>query len=135
LSISWTLTKFSEGIIVVFVKLSTLIQYLNIFAPVKQINRLIFYDAWTLTIFYAVFCAICTIPTIWACSRREKTWNPFVTTGHCIPYIRVVRASASFNIFSDVTILVLPGLVYLVAASAPGEEDRRPFASRDGFAV
>lgn len=79
----------------------------KIFAPIRQVNALMFYGAWTLIVITFLYYTIGTSFTIWGCSPRAKYWNPFIE-GHCVNQHAVVKAAASFNISSDVLILLLP---------------------------
>ncbi|KAF2871123.1 hypothetical protein BDV95DRAFT_573330 [Massariosphaeria phaeospora] len=69
-----------------------------------------FYGAWSLIVLNGVYYTIGTALVIWACNPREKIWNPFIPGGRCLDSTAVFRTAASFNIFSDVSILILPSL-------------------------
>lgn len=49
-----------------------------------------------------------TFATIFVCNPRERTWNPFNTEGTCINYQALLAAMGSFNIFTDIVLLVIP---------------------------
>jgi hypothetical protein len=46
--------------------------------------------------------------TLFICRRREKIWNYYYKGGRYMDYNGLVLASALFNIFSDLVILLLP---------------------------
>lgn len=55
-----------------------------------------------------VFYVIATFVQIFACSPREKIWNPLITEGHCINISAGGLITASFSMVSDIFIFVLP---------------------------
>ncbi|PSN69522.1 hypothetical protein BS50DRAFT_522144 [Corynespora cassiicola Philippines] len=96
------------GVIVFLIKFTILHQYLRIFAPVRQINPVMFFGASSLILLNGIFYTIATFLTIFACSPREKIWDPFIVGGHCMDYNALITTAAAFNIWSDTMILILP---------------------------
>ncbi|KAL8858966.1 MAG: hypothetical protein Q9178_004447 [Gyalolechia marmorata] len=90
------------------VKAAILVQYLRLFAPIKTLNPSMFIGARVIIIVTGVYYTISTFITIWACSPREKIWNPLITEGHCLHDDIAVLFTCLFNIASDVAILVMP---------------------------
>lgn len=95
------------GIVMAFVKLSLLLQYLKIFVPVRNnsIMVLVTYCViWSTSTYYL----ITTFLEIFACSPRERFWNLLITKGHCFNINAVNITSAVINCISDFVILLLP---------------------------
>ncbi|CAD6593760.1 MAG: hypothetical protein ASARMPRED_007916 [Alectoria sarmentosa] len=96
------------GILVFFIKLSILLQYLRIFAPTRKGNMFIYVGVhlciWSNLIFYLIV----TVFEIDICSPRKKIWNPMMTTGHCYSVNATFQGTGIFNVISDFTILILP---------------------------
>ncbi|KAL8967871.1 MAG: hypothetical protein Q9183_002727, partial [Haloplaca sp. 2 TL-2023] len=67
-----------------------------------------FIGARVIILITAIYYTISTCTTIWACSPREKMWNPLITKGHCLDNNILVLFTCLFNIVSDIAILVLP---------------------------
>lgn len=66
-----------------------------------------FISARVIIVVTLLYYIISTSMTIFACSPREKIWNP-LTEGHCLNNNLGVFITSLFNIVSDVIILVLP---------------------------
>lgn len=95
------------GFCIFFVKLSILLQYLQIFVPRKTRNMMYLAShalIWTNLVFYL----ISTFLEIFACNPIAKAWNPLITTGHCINVLALNVAASSINSLSDLAILILP---------------------------
>jgi hypothetical protein len=88
--------------------MSILVQYLQMFAPSRTVNRFVFWGSWLVILTSFTFYTIDTFLTIFACNPREKIWNKFEQKGHCINYNAVILATGYFNIASDLAILLLP---------------------------
>jgi hypothetical protein len=90
------------------IKTAIVLQYLQILCPSRTGNELIFFGGWG--IIGAMFTFyICDVPlTLFICNPREKIWNDYYKGGKCMDYNALVLASALFNIFSDLVILLLP---------------------------
>ncbi|KAM0803966.1 hypothetical protein BDR22DRAFT_886260 [Usnea florida] len=95
------------GSVVFFIRISILLQYLRIFAPTRRGNMFIFVGVhiciWSNVIFYLAE----TVIEIAICTPRKKILNPLVT-GHCFNVMAPIQASAIFNVFCDLAILILP---------------------------
>ena len=91
--------------LVFIAKLALLLQYLRLFVPVRQglVYRAIHVLIWSNLIVYTVsfFWAI------FACSPREKLWNPLVP-GKCVNPVANSIWTTCWNIISDLSILALP---------------------------
>lgn len=96
------------GPTIFLVKLALLSQYLQLFAPTKSVNPPMFIGARILILVTLVYYIISSCVTAFSCSPREKIWNPLVTDGHCLDNNALILVGCVFNIFSDVTILLLP---------------------------
>ncbi|KAL8914310.1 MAG: hypothetical protein Q9171_001030 [Xanthocarpia ochracea] len=94
--------------IIFLVKAAILLQYLRLLAPTKTVNPSMFIGARVIIVVTGVYYTICTPVIIWACTPREKIWNPLITEGHCLHDNIAVIFACLFNIASDVAILVLP---------------------------
>lgn len=55
-----------------------------------------------------IFYFVSAFITIFTCLPREAIWNPLVIGHHCIKNQILVLTICSFNIISDMTILILP---------------------------
>ncbi|MCJ1265579.1 hypothetical protein MMC22_005459 [Lobaria immixta] len=91
--------------LIFIVKLSILLQYLNIFVPGRQgpLYYITLFLIWTNLIFYLVmgFCVL------FQCIPREKIWDPLVP-GKCLNFTVLLGVSSIFNVISDFSILALP---------------------------
>lgn len=95
------------GIVIAFVKLSLLLQYLKIFVPIRNYSFMVlvtYFVIWSNLIFYI----ISTFFEIFACKPREMYWNPLITNGHCFNISAINISSATINCISDFVILLLP---------------------------
>ena len=77
-------------------------------APTKSVNAILFYSSRVIIAVTLVYYIISTFILIFACSPREKLWNPLITEGHCLNVVTLLLATRVFNIISDIIILVLP---------------------------
>lgn len=95
------------GVVIFFIKLSILLQYIQIFMP----NRSPRAAYWT-TIFFllANFLSylIFTLIEIWICDPIAKAWDPLITEGRCLDIMALNIAASSVNTVSDFLILILP---------------------------
>ncbi len=91
--------------VIYFVKLSILLQFSRLFAPVKSgtfywsIQALI----WLNTLFYI----ICMFTKVFQCSPVNKAWQPWLP-GRCFDMNVLLSASSLINLFSDLLILLIP---------------------------
>ena len=86
-------------------KLLILVQYLRIFAPIR--GGFTFWAThfliWTNFMFYvAIFFVV-----IFECTPREKIWKP-ARQGTCVKINAVFITTGTWNVFSDLSILILP---------------------------
>ncbi|KAL8728516.1 MAG: hypothetical protein Q9166_005338 [cf. Caloplaca sp. 2 TL-2023] len=93
---------------IVFVKLAILLQYLCLLAPTKQVNPVMFVMARVMIAVILVYYIISTCITTFACSPREKIWNPLITEFKCLDNTIGILFTCLFNIVSDLIILALP---------------------------
>ena len=94
------------GVSIFFIKWSILLQYLQIFVPIKK--RTSVYLAchgliWANLIYYSLG----TFIEIFSCSPISKAWDPFVTEGRCINILALNVAASTINSVSDLAILAL----------------------------
>ena len=88
-------------------KASILLQYLKIFVPQGRYRSPMLYaihiTLWlTISFYFAIM-----VVEIFACTPREKIWNPLVV-GRCVHPTAILIAAASSNVATDFAILVLP---------------------------
>ena len=74
----------------------------------KTVDPSMFIGARVIIAVTGVYYTISLPVIIWACSPREKIWNPLITEGHCLQDDIAVLFACLFNIASDVAILALP---------------------------
>ncbi|KAL8772712.1 MAG: hypothetical protein Q9194_004528, partial [Teloschistes cf. exilis] len=94
------------------IKFALLLQYMRLLAPNRTINCTLFIGARAMIVIILVFYVIATFVQIFACSPREKIWNPLVTEGHCMNISAGGLITASFNMVSDFFIFVLPAKTF-----------------------
>jgi hypothetical protein len=98
------------GICIFFIKLSILLQYIQLFMPGREPKALY----WT-TIFLVginfIFYFASTFIEIFACKPIAKAWDPLITEGHCIDILAVNVAASFINTLSDISILALPQFI------------------------
>ncbi|KAL8786451.1 MAG: hypothetical protein Q9213_002767 [Squamulea squamosa] len=95
------------GVCIFFVKWSILLQYLQIFVPLKKKSTMYLAShalIWTNFVFYFVS----TFVEIFACSPVRKAWDPLIPEGHCINILALNVAASTINSTSDIGILILP---------------------------
>ena len=95
------------GVCIFFIKLSILLQYLQIFVPVKRMSTM-YLASYALIWSNFVFYFVSTFVEIFACSPIRKAWEPLVAEGHCVNILALNVAASSINSASDVGILILP---------------------------
>ncbi|CAF9908703.1 MAG: hypothetical protein ALECFALPRED_004904 [Alectoria fallacina] len=93
------------GPIIAIAKLAILLQYKRLFVAHK--HNFVFYGVHVLIWTNLVFYIIETFLEIFACTPREKIWNP-LTPGHCIGIENNYIAVGAWNVLSDFSILILP---------------------------
>ncbi|KAI0015070.1 hypothetical protein F4780DRAFT_765759 [Xylariomycetidae sp. FL0641] len=98
------------GVIMFFIKLSILVQYLEVFTPNQEPRSI-----WWITVFFLaanfIFYAASTILQILACTPTNKAWDPLVTGGHCIDVNALNVGASSLNVGSNMVILTLPQFI------------------------
>ena len=91
------------GPLVTAIKLSVLLQYLNIFATTRRMMCVGCHMViWSHVVLYTVYMFL----RVFICSPREKFWHP-LTPGHCFT-ADVSSIAAAFNALADFVILLLP---------------------------
>ena len=95
------------GICIFLIKLSILLQYIQIFAPLNSRNAM-FWTSQALIGTNFIFYFISTFLEIFSCTPIAKAWDPLISNGHCINILALNVAASSINSLSDLTILVLP---------------------------
>ena len=66
------------------------------------------YTARIIIVVTGVWYTITTFLTIFACSPREAFWNPLITDYRCLNNDIGTIINCSFNVVSDIIILMLP---------------------------
>ena len=89
-------------------KTAILSQYLRLFAPQKSLDPFMWYSARIIIVVTGVFYVISTFLTIFACSPREAFWNPLIIDCRCLDNDISAIIACSFNVISDIIILMLP---------------------------
>ncbi|KAI1805118.1 hypothetical protein F4811DRAFT_561393 [Daldinia bambusicola] len=98
------------GICVFFIKFSILMQYIQIFMPVKK-PRALYWATRILIVANFLYYSTGRFLEIFSCRPLAKAWDPLIREGHCIDIKALVNASASINTASNVLILALPQLI------------------------
>jgi hypothetical protein len=89
------------------VKMAILLQYLRLFAPSRRENKLMWYGAWFCIAGCFVFYAVFMFWTAFYCYPRKMIWDKF-SGGTCHDHSPIVMWQGSFNMASDIIILLLP---------------------------
>lgn len=99
------ITEIMYSPIICSAKVSILVQFMRIFVPRHQgmIYWIIQFVIWTNVGFYLAT----TLALTFQCTPREKIWHPYIP-GRCINIDVQIVTSGSWNIVSDISILVLP---------------------------
>ncbi|KAI4089059.1 MAG: hypothetical protein LQ344_005630 [Seirophora lacunosa] len=95
------------GICIWFIKFSILLQYLQIFVPIKKASAM-YLTCHALIWINFVFYLVSTFVEIFACSPVRKAWDPLVTRGRCINILALNVAASTLNSVSDIAILIVP---------------------------
>ena len=93
---------------IVCVKTALLLQYLRLFAPLKDLDRFMWYSARILLVANGIFYLCSTFITIFSCSPRQAFWNPLIKDFRCINNNIRISFTCSYNMVSDIVILILP---------------------------
>ncbi|KAA8643818.1 uncharacterized protein ATNIH1004_010593 [Aspergillus tanneri] len=93
------------GPLIFLAKLSILLLYLKIFAPIRRSKTYIAIHA--LAYLNLLYYTAYTIIVIAACIPRTKIWDP-TTPGHCLDINAVILSNTIINSISDVSLLLLP---------------------------
>jgi hypothetical protein len=86
-------------------KLAILLQLIRIFIP-DHTRPVYFFMQGLIYLNLAFYTAVFLIE-MFACTPRERIWNPFIA-GHCINIKFSFVVTASFNVVSDLSILIFP---------------------------
>lgn len=92
------------------IKLSILLQYIQVFMPNKQ-PRFLYWITILLIGCNAVAYFVLDIIQIWSCNPIRKSWDPFVTGGWCLDVEALNVSASSVNVASDTVIFLLPQYV------------------------
>ncbi|KAI0406564.1 hypothetical protein F4802DRAFT_596261 [Xylaria palmicola] len=95
------------GICIFFIKLSILMQYIEIFMPNRE-PLIMFWATIVLIVANFLFYSTSVFLEIFSCQPIDKAWNLLIKEGHCIDLIKLNIAASTFNVISDITILLLP---------------------------
>ena len=93
------------GPLIFVTKLSILLQYLHIFAPIRKSRTYwaVYALIWINILYYTAF----MVAILLLCQPFQKIWNP-LGPGHCLSLIAINISTSSINIVSDFSILILP---------------------------
>lgn len=89
------------------IKLSILLQYLRIFAPMKT-KDMIYWGIHTVIWLNLAYYLAGVFVEAFLCNPREKYWNVLLDTGHCYNRDAINIVSGIINTVSDFAILLLP---------------------------
>ena len=95
------------GISLFFIKLSILLQYLDIFRPTKKTSFMYWGPHSLIWINLALY-TISSFLEIFPCNPIAKFWDLSITNGSCIDYLALNIVTSSINSVSDLCILALP---------------------------
>ncbi|KAI1103638.1 hypothetical protein F4804DRAFT_352796 [Jackrogersella minutella] len=98
------------GICTFFIKLSILIQYIQVFMPTREPKTMYWTTIFIIAANFIHYLAS-TFLEIFSCSPISKAWDPLITRGHCIDILVLNTASSGINTASDFIILILPQLI------------------------
>ena len=88
--------------------MAILVQYLKLFAPVRTINRTMWYGAWGTIFACAVMYIVLLFWTAFYCKPRQAIWNKLTPGAKCYHVDDIILAQGAFNISTDILILLLP---------------------------
>ncbi|KAI1481231.1 hypothetical protein F4774DRAFT_374713 [Daldinia eschscholtzii] len=97
------------GVCVFFIKFSILMQYIQIFMPVKKPTGL-YWATIILILVNFIYYLTGRFIEIFSCEPIAKAWDPLIK-GHCINIKALISTSSTINTASDLIILILPQLV------------------------
>jgi len=86
-----------------FIKLSILKLYGDIFRS-KRFHRCL----WAVSMIMIAWTIACLFATMFQCTPIAFSWDVTIIGGSCINYGAVVIGAGAINIFTDLTILVIP---------------------------
>ncbi|KAI4261806.1 MAG: hypothetical protein L6R42_003003, partial [Xanthoria sp. 1 TBL-2021] len=92
-------------LVILLAKLPILLQYIRIFMPARQ--GFIYWASQTLIWTNLLFYVATSFALISECTPREKIWDTTIA-GKCINIKAIFLLTGSWNVISDLTILVLP---------------------------
>ncbi|OTA88098.1 hypothetical protein M434DRAFT_53738, partial [Hypoxylon sp. CO27-5] len=98
------------GVGLFFVKLSILMQYIQVFMPAKQPKAIYRTTVSIIGLNFGYYFARIFIE-VFACQPIAKAWDPLINEGRCIGMMSRDVASGIINTTSDFIILILPQLV------------------------
>ena len=93
-----------------FIKLSILLQYVEIFVP-GQTKTGTYWACHAIIWLNFIYYTISLFLEIFPCSPIAKAWDPLIVEGACLNTRVINMASAGINAVSDIVILVLPQVV------------------------
>ena len=93
--------------ILMFIKISILLQYLHIFVPEKK-SSAIYWTCHALIWLNVLYYVITAFIEIFSCNPIAKSYNPLITTGHCVDINALNTSASTLNSLSDIVLLILP---------------------------
>ncbi|KAF2709414.1 hypothetical protein K504DRAFT_502142 [Pleomassaria siparia CBS 279.74] len=90
------------------VKMAVLLQYLRLFAPDRKSAKVMWYGSWITIAACFIFYVVLTFWTAFYCYPRQMIWNKLTPGGKCHDHSPIVMSQGTFNMISDVIILLLP---------------------------
>ena len=87
--------------------MSILLQYRRIFIPSRKTSPVIYFGVWSVFWSNIIFYVTVTFIQVFFCNPREGIWNKLVPA-KCFDTNAILISIATFNLVSDVIILILP---------------------------
>ena len=90
---------------IVFAKMAVLLQSQRMFAPTP--SGAIYWSLTALQVVNTLFYIACLIVAAFPCNPRQKLWDPLIA-GTCVNGGALILASAVFNLYIDIAMLLVP---------------------------
>lgn len=85
-----------------------MLQYLQLFAPQKSMNRFMWYCARIIIVANGIYYIFGSFIRIITCPPRKESWNPLLKHSRCSNNNLRIFFTCGYNILLDVIILILP---------------------------
>ncbi|KAF2035617.1 hypothetical protein EK21DRAFT_96812 [Setomelanomma holmii] len=88
--------------------MAILLQYLNLFAPSRSGNKVMWYGSWFTIVATFIAYTVFMFWTLFYCSPRRMIWFKLTPGGKCHDVNDIILSQGAFNMASDIVILLLP---------------------------